>query len=115
MPRSKNKVASRQRRKKVLQRAKGAVQARSKIYTVAKHSVEKGMQYAYRDRKAKKRTFRQLWIARINAAARANGVTYSKLIHGLQTKHIEINRKMLADLAVNHSAAFAEIVKYAVQ
>ena len=115
MPRSKNKVASRQRRKKLLQRAKGAVQARSKIYTVAKHSVEKGMQYAYRDRKAKKRTFRQLWIARINAAARAQGVTYSKLIHGLQTKQIDINRKILADLAVNDSAAFAEIVKYAMQ
>ena len=115
MPRSKKKVASRNRRKKLLQRAKGAVAARSKIYTVAKHSVEKGLQYAYRDRKAKKRTFRQLWIARINAAAREHGVTYSKLIHGLQTKHIEINRKMLADLAVNHNAAFAEIVKFAVQ
>ncbi|MBL0176712.1 MAG: 50S ribosomal protein L20 [Ignavibacteria bacterium] len=113
MPRSKNKVASRARRKKLLQRAKGYFQGRSKIVTVAKHAVDKGLQYAYRDRRAKKRTFRQLWIARINAAARANGVTYSVLIHGLNQKNIDINRKILADLAVNDGAAFAEIVKYA--
>lgn len=115
MPRSKNKVASRQRRKKVLQRAKGYVAARSKVYTVAKHHVEKGLQYSYRDRKAKKRSFRQLWIARINAAARANGLTYSKLIHALDEKQIDINRKILADLAVNDAGAFADIVRFAAQ
>jgi large subunit ribosomal protein L20 len=113
MPRSKNKVASRTRRKKILARAKGYVAARSKVYTVAKHHVEKGLQYSYRDRKAKKRTFRQLWIARINAAARAHGVTYSQLIHQLNQKQIDVNRKILADLAVNDAAAFADIVKFA--
>jgi large subunit ribosomal protein L20 len=115
MPRSKNKVASRQRRKKVLQRAKGFVAARSKVYTVAKHHVEKGLQYSYRDRRTKKRTFRQLWIARINAAARANGMTYSALIHALDEKQITINRKILADLAVNDAGAFADIVRFAAQ
>lgn len=113
MPRSKNKVASHRRRKKILDRAKGMVAARSKIYTVAKHHVDKGLQYAYRDRRAKKRTFRQLWIARINAAARVHGVSYSKLIHGLSEKNVDINRKVLADIAVNDANAFAEIVRYA--
>jgi large subunit ribosomal protein L20 len=113
MPRSKNKVASHRRRKKILARAKGYVAARSKVLTVAKHHVDKGMQYAYRDRRAKKRSFRQLWIARINAAARAQGITYSLLIDALNKKNIDINRKVLADLAVNHEQAFAEIVHFA--
>jgi len=113
MPRAKNNVASRARRKKILQRAKGAFQGRSKVFTVAKHSVEKGLQYAYRDRLAKKRTFRQLWIARINAASRAHGVNYSRLIDGLNRNNIDINRKILADLAVHDAAAFAEIVRAA--
>jgi large subunit ribosomal protein L20 len=114
MARATNKVASHRRRKKVLQRAKGMVAARSKIYTVAKHHVDKGLGYAYRDRRTKKRTMRQLWITRINAAARQHGVTYSRLVDGLNKKQIDINRKMLADIAVNDGNAFAEIVKMAV-
>ena len=113
MPRSRNKVASHRRRKRVMQRAKGFVAGGSKIYTVAKHRTDKGMQFAYRDRKAKKRTNRQLWIARINAASRAHGVTYSQLIDGLNKHSVEINRKILADLAVNDAQAFAEIVAFA--
>jgi len=113
MPRSQNKVASHRRRKRVMAQAKGYWGARSKVYTVAKHHVDKGMQFAYRDRKTKKRTFRQLWITRINAAARIHGITYSKLVSGLNEKHLEINRKMLADLAVNNPEAFAEVVKFA--
>ena len=93
--------------------AKGYWGARSKVYTVAKHHVDKGMQYAYRDRKTKKRTFRQLWITRINAAARLHGITYSKLVAGLSKKNLEINRKILADLAVSNPTAFAEVVKFA--
>ncbi len=114
MPRSKNKVASHRRRKKVLEQAKGFWGARSNVYTVAKHHVDKAMQYAYRDRRTKKRTFRQLWITRINAAARLHGTTYSRLIDGLAKKHIDINRKILADLAVSNQDAFAEIVKFAI-
>lgn len=114
MPRSKNKVASHRRRKKVLEQAKGFWGARSKVYTVAKHHVDKSMQYAYRDRRAKKRTFRRLWITRINAAARIHGVSYSRLIDGLNTKNIDINRKILADLAVSNQDAFAQVVKFAV-
>ncbi len=114
MPRSKNKVASHRRRKKILERAKGMVAARSKILTVAKHHVDKGLGYAYRDRRAKKRTMRQLWITRINAASRQQGVSYSRLIDGLNKKNIDINRKMLADIAVNDGTAFVEIVKMAV-
>jgi large subunit ribosomal protein L20 len=113
MPRSQNKVASHRRRKRILEQAKGYWGARSKVLTVAKHHVDKGMQYAYRDRKAKKRTFRQLWIARINAAARLNNTTYSRLIAGLNKKEIDINRKILAELAVSSPAAFAEVVKFA--
>jgi large subunit ribosomal protein L20 len=113
MPRSQNKVASHRRRKRILKEAKGYWGARSKVLTVAKHSIDKGYQYAYRDRKAKKRTFRQLWIARINAAARLNGTTYSRLIDGLNKKHIDINRKVLAELAVTNPEAFTEIVKFA--
>jgi len=113
MPRSQNKVASHRRRKRIMARAKGYWGARSKVLTVAKHHVDKGMQYAYRDRKAKKRTFRQLWITRINAAARLNGTTYSRLVANLSKKKVDINRKVLAELAVSNPEAFAEVVKFA--
>jgi large subunit ribosomal protein L20 len=93
--------------------AKGYRGARSKIYTVAKHSVEKALQYAYRDRRARKRQFRRLWITRINAAARLNGTTYSRLMHGLSKNEIALNRKVLADLAMHDPAAFTAIVKEA--
>ena len=112
MPRSQNKVASHRRRKRILKEAKGYWGARSKVLTVAKHSVDKGYQYAYRDRKAKKRTFRQLWIARINAAARLHGITYSALIDGMHKKQVDINRKVLAELAAGNPEAFAEVVKF---
>ena len=97
-----------------MKKAKGYWGARSKVLTVAKHHIDKGMQYAYRDRKAKKRTFRQLWITRINAGARVHGTTYSRLINGLSKKQITINRKVLAELAVSNPQAFAEVVKFAV-
>jgi len=112
MPRAQNKVASHRRRKRLLKQAKGYWGARSKVLTVAKHHVEKGLQHAYRDRKAKKRTIRQLWITRINAAARLNGTTYSRLMSNLSSKEVDINRKVLADLAANDPAAFSEIVKF---
>ncbi len=112
MPRSKNKVASHRRRKKIMQMAKGYWGARSKVYTVAKNHVEKGLVHAFRDRKLKKRVFRQLWIARINAAARMNGTTYSRLIHALDEKGITINRKILANLAAENPSAFTEVVKF---
>ncbi len=110
MPRSVNSVASRARRKKIMKQARGYFGARSKVYTVAKNAVEKGLQYAYRDRKAKKRVFRRLWIARINAAARMEGLSYSKFIHLLKENNVELNRKALADLAMNHPAAFKAVV-----
>lgn len=110
MPRSVNAVASRRRRKKVLNLAKGYYGSRSKVFTVAKNTVEKGLQYAYRDRKNKKRTFRGLWIQRINAAARLEGMSYSKLMGALHKAGIEMNRKVLADLAMNHPEAFKAIV-----
>ena len=113
MPRSQNKVASHRRRKRLMKQAKGYWGARSKVLTIAKHHVDKGLQHAYRDRKAKKRTFRQLWIARINAAARLHGTTYSRLINGLNKKEVDINRKILADLAARNPSAFAEVVKFA--
>lgn len=112
MPRANHQVASHKRRKKVLKMAKGYWGARSNVYTIAKNHVEKGLQYAYRDRKAKKRTFRRLWIVRINAAARVNGTTYSKLINLLNVKGVDINRKILASLAVENPKAFSEIVKF---
>jgi len=112
MPRTKNNVASRKRRRKVLKLAKGYWGARSNVLTVAKHHVEKGLQHAYNDRKLKKRTFRRLWIVRINAAARENGTTYSRLIHAMNEKGVTINRKVLASLAVENPQAFAEIVKF---
>ncbi|HUF11008.1 MAG TPA: 50S ribosomal protein L20, partial [Rhodothermales bacterium] len=104
---------SRRRRKKILDMAKGYRGARSKIYTVAKHTVEKALQYAYRDRRARKRQFRRLWITRINAAARLNGTTYSRLMSDLSQKEIALNRKVLADLAIHDPAAFTAIVKEA--
>ncbi|MEO1518394.1 MAG: 50S ribosomal protein L20 [Bacteroidota bacterium] len=110
MPRSVNAVASRKRRKKILKAARGYWGARSKVYTVAKNAVEKGLSYAYRDRRNKKRAFRRLWIARINAAARINGTTYSRLIHALSQSEIGLNRKVLADLAMNHPDTFKAIV-----
>jgi len=110
MPRSVNSVASRKRRKKILKAAKGYFGARSKVYTVAKNAVEKAWTYAYTDRKGKKRAFRRLWIARINAAARIEGTTYSRLMHNLSKNDITLNRKVLADLAMNHPESFKEIV-----
>ena len=110
MPRSVNAVASRKRRKKILKAARGYFGARSKVYTVAKNAVEKGLQYAYRDRKNKKRVFRRLWIARINAGARQNGMTYSTLIHALNKSGVGLNRIVLADLAMNHPSSFKAIV-----
>jgi large subunit ribosomal protein L20 len=111
MPRSVNSVASKARRKKVLKMAKGSFGRRKNVWTVAKNSVEKGLTYAYRDRKNKKRTFRALWIQRINAAVREEGMSYSVFMGKLHDKGIEINRKTLADLAMNEPAAFKEIVK----
>jgi large subunit ribosomal protein L20 len=112
MPRSKNKVASHRRRKKVMDMAKGYWGSRSKVYTVAKNHVEKGLLHAYRDRKTKKRIFRKLWIVRINAAARINGTTYSKLIHALSEKGIDMNRKVLASIAVENPKAFSDVIKF---
>jgi large subunit ribosomal protein L20 len=113
MPRSQNKVASHRRRKKLLQKAKGFWGTRKNVLTVAKHHIDKAGQHAYRHRKTKKREFRQLWITRINAAARINGISYSKLIDLLNKKEVIINRKVLADLAVSNPDAFAQIVKFA--
>ena len=110
MPRSVNSVASRARRKKILKQTKGYWGARKNVWTVAKNAYEKGLTYAYRDRKTKKRNFRALWIQRINAAARQEGLSYSQLIGLLKKKKIEINRKVLADLATNQPAAFKAVV-----
>jgi large subunit ribosomal protein L20 len=110
MPRSVNAVASRARRKKVLKLTKGYFGARKNVWTVAKNTWEKGLQYAYRDRKAKKGNFRALWIQRINAAVREEGLSYSQFIGLLKKANIEINRKVLADLAMNHPVAFKAIV-----
>jgi large subunit ribosomal protein L20 len=111
MPRSVNNVASKARRKKVMQMAKGYFGRRKNVWTVAKNAVEKGLQYAYRDRRNKKRNFRALWITRINAGARNNGLSYSQLIGKLHSADIELNRKVLADLAMNHPEAFKAIVE----
>ncbi len=113
MPKTAHSVTSRKRRNKVLKQSKGYWGARGNVYTIAKGAVEKGLLHAYRDRKVKKRTFRQLWIVRINAAARRNGTTYSKLINSLNEKGVVINRKILASLAVDNPEAFTEIVKFA--
>ncbi len=110
MPRSVNSVAKRARRKKVLKQAKGFFGRRKNVWTVAKNAVEKAMLYSYRDRKAKKRTFRGLWIQRINAGARQYGLSYSKFMGQLKANNIELNRKVLADLAMNNPEAFEAIV-----
>lgn len=110
MPRSVNAVASRARRKRVLKQAKGYFGRRKNVWTVAKNAVEKGLGYAYRDRKQKKRNFRSLWIMRINAAAREHGMSYSEFMGKVNSKGIELNRKVLADLAMNHPEAFKAVV-----
>ena len=110
MPRSVNAVASRARRKKVLKLAKGNFGSRGNVWTVAKNTVEKGLQFAYAHRQLKKRNYRSLWITRINAGARAYGMTYSQFMGKLNAKGIELNRKVLADLAMNQPAAFEAIV-----
>ncbi len=110
MPRSVNSVASKARRKKILKQAKGNWGARGNVLTVAKHTVEKGLQYAYRDRRNKKREFRALWIQRINAGARLHGMSYSQLMGKIHNNGVELNRKVLADLAMNHPEAFKAIV-----
>jgi len=113
MPRVKNSVATRRRRKKILKMAKGARGGRSRLFKNAQETVKRGLQYAYRDRRARKREFRQLWIARINAGVRANGLKYSEFIHGMKQVGIEIDRKVLADLAMNDAAAFSALVEKA--
>ncbi|MBO4504590.1 MAG: 50S ribosomal protein L20 [Bacteroidales bacterium] len=110
MPRSVNHVASKARRKKILKRTRGYFGKRKNVWTVAVNSWEKGQQYAYRDRKAKKRNFRSLWITRINAGARINGMSYSVLMGNLAKKGVALNRKALADLAMNNPEAFKAIV-----
>ena len=110
MPRSKNAVASRARRKRVLKAAKGYYGKRKNVYTVAKNVMEKGLTYAYVGRKLKKREYRTLWIARINAAVREEGLTYSQFIHQLAVKNIDINRKVLADLAMNEPESFKALL-----
>lgn len=110
MPRSVNHVASRARRKEVMKLAKGYYGRRKNVWTVAKNAVEKGLVYAYRDRKQNKRKFRSLWILRINAAARQNGMSYSKFMGLYNKSGMELNRKVLADLAMNHPDAFKAVV-----
>ena len=110
MARSVNSVASRKKRKKILKEAKGYFGRRKNVYTVAKNAVEKGLTYAYRDRRNKKRSFRALWILRINAAARQNGLSYSELMHKLKESKIDLNRKVLADMAMNDSENFSKLV-----
>ncbi len=113
MPRVKRGTKARRRHKKILKLAKGYVGGRRKLYRQARETVEKGLCYAYRDRKVRKRAFRGLWIVRINAAARQCGLSYSQLIHGLQTGGVGVDRKMLADLAVRDPAGFQEVAQVA--
>lgn len=113
--RSQNKVASHRRRKKFIKIAKGYWGARKNVWTIAKNHIEKGLTHAFRDRKWKKRTFRKLWIVRINAAARNHSTTYSRLMHALKENNIIINRKVLADFAMNKPAAFEAIVKQVIK
>ncbi len=113
MPRVKRGVQARARHKKVLKQAKGYYGARSRVYRVAKQAVTKAGQYAYRDRRQRKRQFRSLWIVRINAAARENGLSYSRFIDGLKKANVEVDRKVLADLAVRDKAAFAALAERA--
>ena len=110
MPRSRNSVASRNKRKKILKQAKGYYGRRKNVWKVAKNAVEKGLLYSYRDRKNKKRSFRLLWIIRINAAAKLNGITYGKLISNLKSKKVNLDRKVLSDIAMNHPETFSKIV-----
>ncbi|MDZ7613446.1 MAG: 50S ribosomal protein L20 [Flavobacteriaceae bacterium] len=111
MPRSVNSVAKKARKKKILKLAKGYFGRRKNVYTVAKNAVEKALSYAYRDRKNNKRNFRGLWIQRINAGARLNGISYSQLMGKLKSNHIDLNRKVLADLAMNNPEAFKAVVE----
>tara|TARA_B100001741_G_C16547141_1_gene597362 strand:- start:1233 stop:1577 length:345 start_codon:yes stop_codon:yes gene_type:complete len=111
MPRSTNSVASRARRKKIIKQAKGYYGRRKNVWTIAKNAIEKAMLYAYRDRKNNKRNFRSLWITRINAGARLHGLTYSEFMAKIKSNNIELNRKVLADLAMNNPEAFEAIVK----
>jgi large subunit ribosomal protein L20 len=113
MPRVKGGTVTRKRRKRVLKLAKGYFGSKHTLYKVANQAVMKSLQYAYRDRRQKKRDFRKLWIARINAAARINGLSYSRLMHGLKLAGIEVNRKMLAELAISDEKAFAELASVA--
>ncbi|MDX1393596.1 MAG: 50S ribosomal protein L20 [Gemmatimonadota bacterium] len=113
MPRATNSVARNRRKKKILKEARGQFGGRSKLYRTAKNSVERGWAYAYRDRRRRKRDFRRLWIARINAAARQNGISYSRFVSGLKGAGVELNRKMLADLAVRDPGAFSELAEVA--
>ncbi|MCX7708651.1 MAG: 50S ribosomal protein L20 [Clostridia bacterium] len=113
MSRVKGAVRTRARHKKILKLAKGYFGAKSKLFRIANQAVMKSLVYAYRDRKAKKRDFRKLWIARINAAARINGLSYSRLMNGLKKSGIALNRKVLADMAVNDAASFAKLVEKA--
>jgi large subunit ribosomal protein L20 len=110
MPRSVNTVASRRRRRKIMDMAKGYFLARHSVYTVAKNAVEKGLKYAYRDRRTKKRNFRSLWIARINAGARMEGLSYSQFMGKVHAANVGLNRKVLADLAMNHPDAFKAVI-----
>jgi large subunit ribosomal protein L20 len=115
MPRVKGGTVTRKRRKKVLKLAKGYFGSKHTLYKVANQQVMKSLQYAFRDRRQKKRDFRKLWITRINAAARMNGLSYSRLMHGLKLAGIEVNRKMLADLAISDANAFTELANVAKQ
>ena len=111
MPRAKNAVQRKKRHKKLLKQARGYYGARSRLFRTAKEAVERGMLYNYRDRRRRRGEFRRLWITRINAAARLNGTSYSKLMAGLKSQNIELDRKMLSDLAVREPSAFSEVVK----
>lgn len=113
MPRARNKVAAHRRHRKVLKAARGNYGGRSRLYRTARETVQKGLAYAYRDRRNRKRDFRRLWITRINAAARQNGLTYSVFISRLKKAGVTLNRKMLADIAARDSAAFTELAKLA--
>ena len=113
MPRATSSVARNKRKKKILKEARGQFGARSKLYRTAKNAVERGWAYSYRDRRRKKRDFRRLWIARINAGARQHDLSYSRFISGLRNAGVELNRKVLADLAIREPEAFAELARIA--
>jgi len=113
MPRTKHSVTSRERRKKYLKAAKGYYGGRSKLYRTARETVERALSYAYRDRRTRKRDFRKLWITRINAAARLNGLSYNRFINGLRKAEVDVNRKLLAEMAVNDKAGFKQLAELA--